>query len=83
MPTLAEILASKHTRAAFAGLSEGRDPKQLAADILSKLAQEKVGEIVAAAVGGQPVQQAQEAEARFQKAKTVEPFIDVEWKHVK
>jgi hypothetical protein len=83
MPTLAEILASKHTRAAFEGLSQGRDPKQLAAEVLSRLAQEKVGEVVAAAIGGQPVQRAQEAEVRFQRAKPVEPFIDVEFTRVK
>jgi hypothetical protein len=71
MPTIAEILASKHAKAAFDALAKGHHPKDVAAEALSGLAVERIQR----ALKAEPIQ-------REVKGPSKEPgrVVDAEWR---
>ncbi len=77
MPTLAELLQSKHGQSLLKGLTEGRDMRQVAAEIAAQAAaeaaQKHVATLVQSVVGGQKATEQAVHKQRAAKAKAVNP----------
>lgn len=76
MPTLAELLQSKHGQTLLKGLTEGRDMRQVAAQVAAEAAaeaaQKHVATLVQSVVGGQKATEQAVYKQRASKAKPVE-----------
>ncbi len=76
MPTLAELLQSKHGQTLLKGLTEGRDMRQVAAQVAAEAAaeaaQKHVATLVQSVVGGQKATEQAVYKQRATKAKPVE-----------
>ena len=76
MPTIAELLQSKHGQTLLKGLTEGRDMRQVAAQVAAEAAaeaaQRHVATLVQSVVGGQKATEQAVYKQRASKAKPVE-----------